>query len=57
MGSKVNCSQFEANMERLDERMQELQSQISGQKQHWNKVQRQFSKAMEEKVRGTSAPP
>lgn len=56
MGSKVNFSQFEANMERLDERMQELQSQISGQKQHWNKVQQQFSDAMEEKVRGTLSP-
>ncbi|NWY22289.1 QRIC2 protein, partial [Aphelocoma coerulescens] len=50
LGSKVNCSQFEANMERLNERMQELQSQISGQKQHWNKVQQQFSNAMEEKL-------
>ncbi|NXB07762.1 QRIC2 protein, partial [Cnemophilus loriae] len=50
LGSKVNCSQFEANMERLDERMQELQSQISGQKQHWNKVQQQLSLVVEEKL-------
>ncbi|NXD50472.1 QRIC2 protein, partial [Corvus moneduloides] len=50
LGSKVNCSQFEENMEQLDERMQELQSQISGQKQHWDKVQQQFSDAMEEKL-------
>lgn len=56
MGSKVNFSQFEANMGRLDERMQELQSQISGQKQHWNKVQQQLSLVVEEKVRGTSSP-
>lgn len=56
MGSKVDCSLFEENMEQLDERMQELQSQISGQKQHWNKVQQQFSDAMEEKVRGTLSP-
>ncbi|KFO52429.1 Glutamine-rich protein 2, partial [Corvus brachyrhynchos] len=50
LGSKINCSQFEVNMERLDKRMQELQSQISGQKQHWDKVQQQFSDAMEEKL-------
>ncbi|XP_058710734.1 glutamine-rich protein 2-like [Poecile atricapillus] len=50
LGSKVNCSQFDANMERLDERMQELQSQISGQEEHWNKMQQQFSDAMEEKL-------
>ncbi|NXH27996.1 QRIC2 protein, partial [Myiagra hebetior] len=50
LGSKVDCSLFEDNMEQLDERMQELQSQISGQKQHWNKVQQQFSDAMEEKL-------
>ncbi|NXT66812.1 QRIC2 protein, partial [Chaetops frenatus] len=50
LGSKVNRSQFEANMERLDERMQELQSEISGQKQHWNKVQKKFSDAMEAKL-------
>lgn len=56
MGSKVNFSLFEENMERLDERMQELQSQISGQKQHWNKVQQQLSLVVEEKVRGTLSP-
>ncbi|XP_023794846.1 glutamine-rich protein 2-like [Cyanistes caeruleus] len=50
LGSKVNCSQFDANMERLNERMQELQSQISGQEEHWNKMQQQFSDAMEEKL-------
>ncbi|NXB69140.1 QRIC2 protein, partial [Struthidea cinerea] len=50
LGSKVDCSLFEDNIEQLDERMQELQSQISGQKQHWNKVQQQFSDAMEEKL-------
>ncbi|XP_023802485.1 uncharacterized protein LOC111943826 [Cyanistes caeruleus] len=34
----------------MDERMQELQSQISGQEEHWNKMQQQFSDAMEEKL-------
>ncbi|XP_068066927.1 glutamine-rich protein 2-like [Anomalospiza imberbis] len=50
LGSKVNCSQFDANMERLDERMQELQSQISGQEQHWNKMQQQLNVVVEEKL-------
>ncbi|NWW83280.1 QRIC2 protein, partial [Climacteris rufus] len=50
LGNKVDCSQFEENMEQLDDRMQVLQSQISGQKQHWNKVQQQFRDAMEEKL-------
>ncbi|NWV04185.1 QRIC2 protein, partial [Ptilonorhynchus violaceus] len=50
LGSKVNCSQFEANMERLDERMQELQSQIAGQKKHWNKMEQQLSVVVEEKL-------
>ncbi|NXR66891.1 QRIC2 protein, partial [Rhadina sibilatrix] len=48
--TKVDCSQFEENMEQLDDRMQELQNQISAQKEHWNKVQQQFSDAMEEKL-------
>ncbi|OWK49513.1 Glutamine-rich protein 2 [Lonchura striata] len=50
LGSKVNCSQFEAYMERLDERMQELQSQISGQEEHWNNMQQQLSHVVEEKL-------
>ncbi|NXY12432.1 QRIC2 protein, partial [Pteruthius melanotis] len=50
LGSKVSCSLFEEKMERLDERMQEMQSQISGQKQHWNQMQQQFSDAMEGKL-------
>nr|XP_041576019.1 glutamine-rich protein 2-like [Taeniopygia guttata] len=50
LGSKVNCSQFEAHMERLDKRMQELQSQISGQEEHWNNMQQQLSSVVEEKL-------
>ncbi|NWZ98460.1 QRIC2 protein, partial [Nesospiza acunhae] len=50
LGSKVNRSQFEENMEELDERMKDLQSQISGQEQYWNNTQQQFSDAMEEKL-------
>ncbi|NXO97092.1 QRIC2 protein, partial [Certhia brachydactyla] len=50
LGSKVNCSQFEANMERLDERMQELQSQILGQEEQWNNVELQLSFMKKEKL-------
>ncbi|XP_056363003.1 glutamine-rich protein 2-like isoform X2 [Oenanthe melanoleuca] len=50
LGSKVNCSQFEAYLERLDERMQGLQSQISGQKQDWNEVQQKLDFVEEEKL-------
>ncbi|XP_038014376.1 glutamine-rich protein 2-like [Motacilla alba alba] len=50
LGRKVNSSQFEANMERLDERLQELQSQISGQEQQWNNTQQQLSLVEEEKL-------
>ncbi|RLV62508.1 hypothetical protein DV515_00019242 [Chloebia gouldiae] len=50
LGSKVDYSQFEENMEEVDEKMQELQSQISGQEEHWNKMQRQFSDAIEDKL-------
>ncbi|NWR01085.1 QRIC2 protein, partial [Paradoxornis webbianus] len=50
LDNKVDCSQFEENMELLDDRMEELQSQISDQNQHWNTVQQQFSDALEEKL-------
>ncbi|NXO44421.1 QRIC2 protein, partial [Locustella ochotensis] len=50
LGTKVDSSQFEDDMEQVDERMQELQSQISDQKDYWNKVLQQFSEAMEEKL-------
>ncbi|XP_053817326.1 glutamine-rich protein 2-like isoform X2 [Vidua chalybeata] len=50
LGSKVNCSQFEANMDRLDERMQELQSRISDQEQHFNTMQQQLNLVVEEKL-------
>ncbi|NXF83402.1 QRIC2 protein, partial [Sclerurus mexicanus] len=50
LGSKVSCTQFESSMERLEERMQKMQSQVSGQNQHWNKVQQQLSDEMENKL-------
>ncbi|NWT04553.1 QRIC2 protein, partial [Mionectes macconnelli] len=50
LGSKVNCTQFEAGMERLDERLRKMQSQVLGQNQHWNKVQQHLSNTMENKL-------
>ncbi|XP_027737961.1 glutamine-rich protein 2-like [Empidonax traillii] len=43
LGSKVSSTQFEASMERLDQRMQEMQAQMSGQNQHWNQIQQELS--------------
>ncbi|XP_027737871.1 glutamine-rich protein 2-like [Empidonax traillii] len=50
LGSKVNCTQFEASMERLDERLRKMQSQVLGQNQHWNKVQQHLSLTVENKL-------
>ncbi|NWS23211.1 QRIC2 protein, partial [Pachyramphus minor] len=50
LGTKVNCTQFEACMERLDQRMQEMQGQVTGQNQHWNEMQQQLNNMMENKL-------
>ncbi|XP_064533795.1 glutamine-rich protein 2-like [Pseudopipra pipra] len=50
LGSKVSCTQFEASMERLDKRMQEMQGQVLGQNEQWNEVQQQLSNMMENKL-------
>ncbi|NXA73411.1 QRIC2 protein, partial [Thryothorus ludovicianus] len=50
LGSKVDCSTFEENMEELDERMQELQNQISGQEENFIQAHLQLSDSMEEKL-------
>ncbi|XP_029817105.1 glutamine-rich protein 2-like [Manacus vitellinus] len=55
LGSKVSCTQFEASMERLDKRMQEMQGQVLGQNEQWNEVQQQLSNMMENKVSGASS--
>ncbi|NXM01355.1 QRIC2 protein, partial [Tyrannus savana] len=43
LGSKVSSTQFEATMERLDQKMQEMQTQMSGQNQQWNQIQQKLS--------------
>ncbi|XP_032563516.1 glutamine-rich protein 2-like [Chiroxiphia lanceolata] len=50
LGSKVSCTQFEASMERIDQRMQEMQGQVLGQNEHWNEVEQQLSNMMENKL-------
>ncbi|XP_032563515.1 glutamine-rich protein 2-like [Chiroxiphia lanceolata] len=50
LGSKVSCTQFEASMERIDQRMQEMQGQVLGQNEHWNEVEQQLSNIMENKL-------
>ncbi|XP_051665261.1 glutamine-rich protein 2-like isoform X5 [Manacus candei] len=50
LGSKVNCTQFEANMERLDQRLRKMQSQVLGQNEHWNELQEKLSHRIENKL-------
>ncbi|NWV90577.1 QRIC2 protein, partial [Machaerirhynchus nigripectus] len=50
LGTKVNCTQFEACMERLEGRMQEVLSRVSGQEQCWHEMQKQLSDIMDSKL-------
>ncbi|NXF00217.1 QRIC2 protein, partial [Menura novaehollandiae] len=50
LGSKVNCTQFEVRMERLEERMREMLSRVLGQEQRWLDVQRQLCAVMDCKL-------
>ncbi|KFP83866.1 Glutamine-rich protein 2, partial [Acanthisitta chloris] len=50
LGSKVDCSQFEVSVEQLKERMWEMQGQVSGQEDHWRKLQQQLTNLREDKV-------
>ncbi|NXK42992.1 QRIC2 protein, partial [Piprites chloris] len=50
LGSKVDCTQFEASMERLDERLCKMHGQVSGQKQHCNELQQKLKDMMENKL-------
>ncbi|XP_027562667.1 glutamine-rich protein 2-like [Neopelma chrysocephalum] len=50
LGSKVSCTQFEANMERLDQRLRKMQSLVLGQNQHWNELQEKLSNRIENKL-------
>ncbi|XP_071436730.1 glutamine-rich protein 2-like [Pithys albifrons albifrons] len=50
LGSKVSCTQFEASMEHLEERMQEILKRVLGQEQHLQEVQQQFCDALGSKL-------
>ncbi|XP_032563517.1 glutamine-rich protein 2-like [Chiroxiphia lanceolata] len=50
LGSKVNRTQFEANMERLEQRLRKMQSQVLGQNEHWNELQEKLSHRIENKL-------
>ncbi|XP_027488980.1 glutamine-rich protein 2-like [Corapipo altera] len=50
LGSKVNRTQFEASMERIDQRMQKMQNQVLGQNEHWNELQEKLSHRIENKL-------
>ncbi|XP_055557033.1 glutamine-rich protein 2 isoform X2 [Falco cherrug] len=48
LAGKVNCTQFESNIERLYETIEEMRSQVTGQGQGWQQVQQQLSELREE---------
>ncbi|XP_027767054.1 glutamine-rich protein 2-like [Empidonax traillii] len=50
LGSKVDCTQFEAGMEGLEERLRKMQGQMSGQKQHCNELQQKIKDMIENKL-------
>lgn len=52
LGSKVSCAHFDASMEHLEQRLQELLRRVLGQEQRWQEAQQQFSDALNSKVRG-----
>ncbi|NWV79876.1 QRIC2 protein, partial [Dasyornis broadbenti] len=50
LGSKVSCAHFDASMESLEDRLRELLRRVSGQEQHWQEAQQQFSAALDSKL-------
>lgn len=56
MESKVSRSQFEASLELLNRRNQEVLSRVTGQEHGLHEVQQQLREEMATKVRGGSSP-
>ncbi|XP_050184462.1 glutamine-rich protein 2-like isoform X4 [Myiozetetes cayanensis] len=56
LGSKVSCTQFEASMESLEERMREMLKRVLGQEQRWQEVHQQLRDALDSKVQGALSP-
>ncbi|XP_071667656.1 uncharacterized protein [Patagioenas fasciata] len=50
LAGKVSHSQFEASVEQLKEKMEELTSRVTGQEQGWHQVQRQLREEMDSKL-------
>ncbi|XP_027565403.1 glutamine-rich protein 2-like [Neopelma chrysocephalum] len=50
LGSKVNCTQFEASMESLEERMREMLKRVLGQEQRWQEALQQLRDALDSKL-------
>ncbi|XP_017663681.1 PREDICTED: uncharacterized protein LOC108494073 isoform X2 [Lepidothrix coronata] len=50
LGSKVNCTQFEASMESLEERMREMLKRVLSQEQRWQEVHQQLRDALDSKL-------
>ncbi|XP_071667655.1 uncharacterized protein [Patagioenas fasciata] len=49
LAGKVSHSQFEASVEQLKEKMEELTSRVTGQEQGWHQVQQQLREEMDSK--------
>ncbi|XP_064924709.1 uncharacterized protein LOC110360734 [Columba livia] len=50
LADKVSQSQFEASMEQLKEKIEDLTSRVAGQEQGWHQVQRQLREEMDSKL-------
>ncbi|KAF4802974.1 glutamine-rich protein 2-like protein [Turdus rufiventris] len=50
LGSKVSCAHFDASMERLEERIQDLLRRVLGQEQRWQEAQQRFNDALDFKL-------
>ncbi|NXP76427.1 QRIC2 protein, partial [Ramphastos sulfuratus] len=50
LAGKVNCTQFDASMERLNEMIQEMLSRMTGQEQGWHQLQQQLSEELGSKL-------
>ncbi|XP_068007566.1 glutamine-rich protein 2 isoform X2 [Melanerpes formicivorus] len=50
LASKVNRSQFDASMERLNQVIQEMLSRVTGQEQGWHQVQQQLTEELGSKL-------
>ncbi|NXH58021.1 QRIC2 protein, partial [Rhabdornis inornatus] len=50
LGSKVSCAHFDASVEHLEDRIQDLLRRVLGQEQRWQEAQQRFSDALDSKL-------